>query len=108
MVTPPALMAATPVGATIIMRLGVRSRRVLRKVVLPVPAFPVRKRLVLVRAMYSHAKWSSLFFIVEEAGFEAVFKGYLCISKISRDYIGFPEIMCVRFSVVAFFRKDGR
>ena len=59
-------MAATPVGATMIMRFGVRSFNVLRKVVFPVPALPVRKTLVFVREMYSQAKWSSLFFIAVE------------------------------------------
>ena len=55
MVTPSALMAAMPVGATTIIRLddSVLSRR--RKVVLPVPALPVRKRLVLVVSMMFHA-----------------------------------------------------
>ena len=44
--TPPALIAATPVGATTIIRLGETSLSLFKKVVLPVPAFPVRKRLV--------------------------------------------------------------
>ena len=43
MVTPPALSAAIPVGATIVICLCVRAARFLRKVVFPVPAFPVRK-----------------------------------------------------------------
>ena len=43
MVVPPALMAATPVGATITVAFGDVSLMCLRKVVLPVPAFPVRK-----------------------------------------------------------------
>ena len=43
-VTPPALIAATPVGATTTILLGDCSFRFFRKVVLPVPAFPVRKR----------------------------------------------------------------
>ena len=42
--TPPALIAATPVGATTIIRLGETSLGLFKKVVLPVPA--VRKRLV--------------------------------------------------------------
>lgn len=43
-VTPPALMAATPVGATTTVFLAVVRCICLRKVVLPVPALPVRKR----------------------------------------------------------------
>lgn len=46
MVTPPALMAAIPVGATMTVRLGDSFFRLRRKVVFPVPAFPVRKRWV--------------------------------------------------------------
>jgi hypothetical protein len=42
-VTPPALMAATPVGAVTIIRLAVFPFRFCRKVVFPVPAFPVKK-----------------------------------------------------------------
>src|SRR5690606_5499808 len=42
-VTPPALRAAMPVGATTAKGLCVRSARLRRNVVLPVPAFPVRK-----------------------------------------------------------------
>ncbi|MCY1522149.1 hypothetical protein D9M68_569940 [compost metagenome] len=43
MVTPPALIAAIPVGATITVRLWVKAIRFLRNVVFPVPAFPVKK-----------------------------------------------------------------
>ena len=43
MVTPPAFNAAIPVGATMVSCLCVRAARFFRKVVLPVPAFPVRK-----------------------------------------------------------------
>src|ERR1044072_2031655 len=43
MVVPPALSAAMPVGATMAICLWLRSERLLRNVVLPVPAFPVRK-----------------------------------------------------------------
>lgn len=39
MVTPPALIAATPVGATTIILLGELCLRSRRKVVFPVPAF---------------------------------------------------------------------
>ena len=42
MVTPPALIAAIPVGATT-MCFYVFLTKLFRKVVLPVPAFPVRK-----------------------------------------------------------------
>ena len=43
MVVPPSLIAATPVGARTTKRLSVVPVIYLRKVVLPVPAFPVRK-----------------------------------------------------------------
>lgn len=45
MVTPPALIAATPVGATIAICLGELFRIYFKKVVFPVPALPVRKML---------------------------------------------------------------
>ena len=62
MVMPPALMAATPVGATMMLRFLLRSLRVRRNVVLPVPAFPVRKMLIPVCSTKSHALRSSWFF----------------------------------------------
>src|SRR6186997_1937777 len=43
MVTPPALIAATPVGATTAICFGQFSLIYFRNVVLPVPALPVRK-----------------------------------------------------------------
>ena len=46
MVTPPALIAATPVGATTIIRLGERCFNSRKNVVFPVPALPVKKILV--------------------------------------------------------------
>lgn len=48
MVTPPALMAATPVGATITIRLLHVFWICFKKVVLPVPALPVKNKLILV------------------------------------------------------------
>ena len=63
-VIPPALIAATPVGATIIFRLLLRSLSVRRKVVLPVPAFPVRKILIPVCSTKSHALRNSWFFSI--------------------------------------------
>ena len=56
MVTPSALMAAMPVGATTTMRFDDSFLRRRRKVVFPVPALPVRKRLVLVVSIISHAR----------------------------------------------------
>ena len=56
MVTPPAFNAAIPVGATTINRLCVLSRRLLRKVVFPVPAFPVRKTCCEVELIKSAAR----------------------------------------------------
>ena len=44
MVTPPALIAAIPVGASTIIRFGLSALSFRRKVVLPVPALPVKKR----------------------------------------------------------------
>ena len=55
MVTPPALIAATPVGATTIMRFGERSFSCRKKVVFPVPAFPVRNTLTPVCSKKSRA-----------------------------------------------------
>ena len=55
MVTPPALMAAIPVGATTTNFFSQVSCRFLRKVVLPVPALPVRKRDRLVRLIHFNA-----------------------------------------------------
>ncbi|MCY1539038.1 hypothetical protein D9M68_746070 [compost metagenome] len=49
MVTPPALIAAIPVGATIIALLCVKPIRLRKNVVLPVPAFPVRKTCLAVK-----------------------------------------------------------
>ncbi len=43
MVTPPALIAATPVGATTAICFCVSSFKRRRNVVFPVPAFPVKK-----------------------------------------------------------------
>ena len=48
MVTPPALIAAIPVGATTMCFFLVFFTKSLRNVVFPVPAFPVRKMLRLV------------------------------------------------------------
>ena len=59
MVTPPALMAATPVGATTMVRLCVLDLRLRRNVVLPVPAFPVRKMFLWVYWTYLYARSSS-------------------------------------------------
>jgi hypothetical protein len=52
-VTPPALMAAIPVGATTICFFLVRLTKSLRNVVFPVPAFPVKKTLLLVYSIKS-------------------------------------------------------
>ena len=54
-------MAATPVGATTIMRLADRSLMAFRNVVFPVPALPVRNMLVPVCSTKSQACLSSLF-----------------------------------------------
>ena len=55
MVTPSALMAAMPVGATTTIRFDDSSFSRRRKVVFPVPALPVRKRLVFVVSIMSQA-----------------------------------------------------
>ena len=52
-------MAAMPVGATTIIRFGDLSFNVLKNVVLPVPAFPVRKMFVPVLSTICHARRSS-------------------------------------------------
>ena len=59
MVTPPALMAATPVGASTAICLGARRTSSRRKVVFPVPARPVRNRQLSVLAMNSRASCAS-------------------------------------------------
>ena len=59
MVTPPALMAAMPVGASTTMRFDDSSRRRRRKVVLPVPALPVRNRCVPVVSIMVRARRNS-------------------------------------------------
>ena len=61
MVIPSALIAATPVGATTIIRFVDLLRRVFRKVVFPVPALPVRKTLFPVCSINSHAVLKSPF-----------------------------------------------
>ena len=61
MVTPPALMAATPVGATTMERFLLCSTTVFRKVVFPVPALPVRKMLRPVCSTKSHASCRAWF-----------------------------------------------
>ena len=58
-VTPPALTAATPVGATTTSRLVLSDTTRRRNVVLPVPALPVRNTLFDVCSTNSHA-WSSI------------------------------------------------
>ena len=59
MVTPPALMAAMPVGATTTTLFLDSSTTLLRKVVFPVPALPVRKTLFPVFSTNSHAVFNS-------------------------------------------------
>ena len=60
MVTPPALIAAIPVGATTMCFLRVFLTKLFRKVVLPVPAFPVRK---IFREVFSTRSKSWLFIL---------------------------------------------
>ena len=60
-VTPPAFIAAMPVGATTTTLFLDSSTTLLRNVVLPVPAFPVRKTLFPVFSTNSHAVFNSLF-----------------------------------------------
>jgi hypothetical protein len=55
-VTPPALIAATPVGAAIMVFLKVLFLIARKKVVLPVPALPVKKTCRLVLLTYFAAK----------------------------------------------------
>ncbi len=64
MVTPPAFIAATPVGATTIILLGNDFFRSRRKVVFPVPAFPVRKMFRFVYWTKSKANCRSWFVTV--------------------------------------------
>ena len=55
---PPALMAATPVGAVTTIRLGFSPLIWCRNEVLPVPALPVRKIFLAVLRTYSNARSS--------------------------------------------------
>lgn len=61
MVTPPALMAAIPVGARTTIRFGDLRLSSFRKVVFPVPALPVRNKLALVFSIMSQAFRDSSF-----------------------------------------------
>ena len=61
MVTPPALMAATPVGATTIGLLRDCSTTAFRNVVFPVPALPVKNMLCPVFSTKSHAVCTILY-----------------------------------------------
>jgi hypothetical protein len=58
---PPALIAATPVGATTASFFFASRFICCKSVVLPVPALPVRKTVVLVDAMYSRANAALVF-----------------------------------------------
>src|SRR5205085_6801026 len=68
---PPALMAATPVGAVTTNRLKFCSLIWCRNVVLPVPALPVRKTCLLVLRTYSNArsKWGLETKLIDAASF---------------------------------------
>ena len=61
MVTPPALMAATPVGATITAFLEVCCLIYFKNVVLPVPALPVKKICLDVLLTRSAARLNMVF-----------------------------------------------
>ena len=65
MVTPPALIAAIPVGATIIAFLYVCLMMYFKKVVFPVPAFPVKKICLLVLFTNFEAKAAMVFSVVD-------------------------------------------
>ena len=54
-VCPPAFSAATPVGATTAKFFSISACTFFKNVVFPVPAFPVKKKLVLVLAIMSKA-----------------------------------------------------
>ena len=64
MVTPPAFIAATPVGATTAHLLVVFLTISLRKVVFPVPALPVRKTETPVSCTYLSASRKLLSFLI--------------------------------------------
>ena len=76
MVTPFALTAAMPVGATIIHFLAMFCQSVFRKVDLPVPAFPVRKTDLSVVLINSEASLKvsliSIVFIEQQEFFVGV------------------------------------
>lgn len=64
---PPAFMAAMPVGASTTARFRVASLNLRRNVVLPVPAFPVRKTFAPVLSTKCHTNSKSLLFMGKEA-----------------------------------------
>src|SRR5438093_9310614 len=65
MVTPPALMAATPVGATTAIFLKLCALMYFKKVVLPVPALPVKNRCLLVW-LTKETAWLKMVFDVKD------------------------------------------
>ena len=87
MVTPPALIAATPVGATTAQRLSQLSTIWRRKVVFPVPALPVRKRLNPVSRTYLSAsrKLSSFSITIASAILKMI--GLICSAVVDLMYL---------------------
>ena len=72
-VLPPALIAATPVGATTTVFFSDWDSRFFRKVVFPVPAFPVKKMCCWVSLMKENAKDASELVSIESGCVGLVF-----------------------------------
>ena len=81
-VTPSALIAAMPVGASTTLRFEILCFKYRNSVVLPVPALPVRKRLQpVVSIIFSVRSASSLMCILLGCGFSACMLP-VCISSV--------------------------
>ena len=93
--TPPALMAATPVGAATTMFLDECSTRYFKKVVFPVPALPVRKTLSFVSVIKRNAR-SNMSFISTLAIIllcsKLVIMSVLTIVFYSKKFVFIPSI----------------
>src|SRR5260370_34887109 len=88
MVTPPALTAATPVGATTTTFFCVRSTSLFSSVVLPVPALPVTKQCLRVCRANCSASSNSALTITENPssvlGFENIPDGFVAFCPLDR------------------------
>src|SRR5260370_33144638 len=88
MVTPPALTAATPVGATTTTLFRVAAASPFSSVVLPVPAFPVTKQCLRVCRTNCSASSNSALIIAENPfsvfGVEGIPEGFVAFCPLNR------------------------